>query len=200
MSHPDFHDLISTEWKSFSSPPDSKMFQFQQKLKHLKSKIKHWNHTSFGNNFKAQPTLELEMKQLQQRIITDGRSDDLSEQENALEAQLTERAKQEETLWRQKSRGIKVETREEIESALLNYFKQMHREPNVDRSQAIEKITRNIPKLISEEHNQLLLKPVDLQEVELAAQQLKAGKAPGPDGFTSNFFHNFWDLIKMEVW
>ena len=25
------------------------------------------------------------------------------------------------------------------------------------------------------------------------------GKAPGPDGFTSNFFHYFWDLIKEEV-
>lgn len=30
--------------------------------------------------------------------------------------------------------------------------------------------------------------------------QLKAGKAAGPNGFTSNFFHNFWDLIKLEVW
>jgi len=36
--------------------------------------------------------------------------------------------------------------------------------------------------------------------VELVVRQLKAGKVPGPDGFTSNFFHNFWDLIKMEVW
>ena len=24
-------------------------------------------------------------------------------------------------------------------------------------------------------------------------------KAPGPNGFTSNFFHYFWDLIKEEV-
>lgn len=53
---------------------------------------------------------------------------------------------------------------------LLNYFKQMHRESISDRSQAIEKITRKIPKLILEEHNQLLLKLVDLQEVELAVR------------------------------
>ena len=26
------------------------------------------------------------------------------------------------------------------------------------------------------------------------------GKSPGPDGFTSNFFHHLWDLIKEEVW
>lgn len=37
-------------------------------------------------------------------------------------------------------------------------------------------------------------------EVELASAQLKDGKAPGPDGFTSNFFHHLWELIKMEVW
>lgn len=66
--------------------------------------------------------------------------------------------------------------------------------------QNIGKITRNIPKVITEEHNQFLLRPVDLQEVENAVHQLKERKVPGPDGFTSNFFHNFWELIKMEVW
>ena len=25
------------------------------------------------------------------------------------------------------------------------------------------------------------------------------GKAPSPDGFTSNFFHHFWDMVKGEV-
>ena len=28
----------------------------------------------------------------------------------------------------------------------------------------------------------------------------KDSKAPGPDNFTSNFFHHFWDLIKNDVW
>lgn len=66
--------------------------------------------------------------------------------------------------------------------------------------QPIGKITDNIPKLITEENNQLLLRPVDLQEVENAIHQLKEGKAPGPDRFTSNVFHSFWELIKLEVW
>lgn len=61
-------------------------------------------------------------------------------------------------------------------------------------------MTQNFPKLITEEHNQLLLRPVMPQEVDLAMTQLKEGKAPGPDGFTMNFFHAFWDLIKEEVW
>jgi len=100
----------------------------------------------------------------------------------------------------QNAQGRRVESHEEIESEFLNYFKQVHKEPNTDRLQDIRKITRHIPKLITEEHDQLLLRPIDLSEVEAAAHQLKDGKAPGPDGFTSNFFHSFWDLIEMEVW
>jgi hypothetical protein len=26
------------------------------------------------------------------------------------------------------------------------------------------------------------------------------GKAPSPDGFTTDFFHHFWDLVRKEVW
>jgi len=37
-------------------------------------------------------------------------------------------------------------------------------------------------------------------EVEEASNQLKAGKVLGPDGFMSNFYHHFWDLIKVDVW
>ena len=38
-----------------------------------------------------------------------------------------------------------------------------------------------------------------MQELEEVVNQMALGKAPGPDGFTSIFFHYFWDLIKEEV-
>jgi len=44
------------------------------------------------------------MKNVQQRIIIEGRSEDLAKQEQTLEARILDRAQQEETLWRQKSR------------------------------------------------------------------------------------------------
>eukprot|EP00253_Pinus_taeda_P032778 PITA_32778 len=98
------------------------------------------------------------------------------------------------------AQGEKLETQEEIEKEFLHYFKEMSKEPNTNRGEAIDDIIRHIPQLVSEEQNSLLLKPISLQEVELAEKSLKAGKAPGPDGFSSNFFHHFWDLIKWEVW
>eukprot|EP00253_Pinus_taeda_P019391 PITA_19391 len=96
--------------------------------------------------------------------------------------------------------GVKFETQEEIEQEFLRYFKGMSQEPNINRDEAIDSITRHIPRLITEEQNTLLLKPISLQEVEIAVNSLKASKAPGPDGFTSNFFQYFWELIKWEVW
>eukprot|EP00253_Pinus_taeda_P003190 PITA_03190 len=96
--------------------------------------------------------------------------------------------------------GAKVEEHEQIEEVLLNHFQQVHQEQAVDRQRAIGRITSNIPKLVTEEHNELLMSPIQAQEVDEAMAQLKEGKAPGPDGFTTTFFHAFWDLIKEEVW
>ena len=93
-----------------------------------------------------------------------------------------------------------MENHAEIEKEFINHFQAVHQEPLFDRHPTIEKITQNIPKVITEEHNQLLLRPVSTQEVDLAMKQLNDGKAPGPDGFTTTFFHKFWDLIKEEVW
>ena len=52
----------------------------------------------------------------------------------------------------------------------------------------------------SREDNENLNKPISMQEVEEALSQMAQGKAPGPDGFTTNFFHFFWEMIKKEVW
>ena len=58
---------------------------------------------------------------------------------------------------------------------------------------------RHIPRFVTQEHDKILLNPIDLQEVEEAMNQMELGKTPRIDGFTSNFFHFFWDLVKEEV-
>ena len=234
FSHLYFEELVKSSWTNFIPPEGTCMSRFQQKLKHLKGAIKKWNHTSFGNIFRAQAKLNEEMKNIQQTIINAGRTEELTKLEQITESKIIERDKQEEILWRQKSRirwlkhgekntkffhkttvqrrmtncithirnvqGEKIETHDGIEGEFLNYFKEALQEPNINRIPAINKLLKSIPKVITEEHNNLLIKPISLQEVEEVVQQMKEGKAPGPNGFSSVFFHKFWDLIKFEVW
>eukprot|EP00253_Pinus_taeda_P007997 PITA_07997 len=172
------------------------MATFQKKLQFLKKEIKQWNHTTFGNIFSAQATLNQEMKQIQNRIIAKGRTEDLTKQEQSIEDQLHNRAQQEEILWRQKSR--------------IRWLKEGDKNTKFFHKTTVQRRMHNLISHIQndqgervethEEHNLLLLQPIQLHEVDNAVKNLKSGKAPGPDGFTSDFFHHFWDLIQIEVW
>jgi hypothetical protein len=45
-----------------------------------------------------------------------------------------------------------------------------------------------------------LTRPITQEEVDQAVKDMPPGKAPGPDGFTTDFFHHCWDLVKKDVW
>ena len=53
--------------------------------------------------------------------------------------------------------------------------------------------------LITAEHNQLLLKPIEMNELEGIVKKMVVDKAPGPDSFTTNFFQECWNMVKDEV-
>ena len=92
--------------------------------------------------------------------------------------------------------GERLEDHADIEKELKGYFNTILQEPEGDRNQAIQIVTQHIPKIITDDHNTMLLKPITLQEVEQAMAQLKDGKAPGLDGFIANLFHAFWEQFK----
>jgi hypothetical protein len=157
-----------------------------------------------------------------------------AQEENELKRKLEERHKQEEILWRQKSRvqwlnegekntkffhrsmihrrlinritklddsqGNTLLTHQEIMHELTDFYKDLLSEPNVDRTSAIEWVTQNIPTIITQEQNEALMTPITQAEVDQAIQELPIGKAPGPDGFTTDFFHSCWPMLREEVW
>jgi len=95
--------------------------------------------------------------------------------------------------------GRVLEDHKEIEGELCTYFQEVLSEPIGDRNESISRITQNIPQLITPDINKLLIRPVEMSEVEEAVNQMAEGTAPGPDGFTVTFFHKFWDLLKGEI-
>ena len=64
MEHSDFLQNIKTWWQDRSNLGRTKMYRFQQKLKHVKHMIKIWNKEVFGNIFEAKLLFEKEMEML----------------------------------------------------------------------------------------------------------------------------------------
>jgi len=60
------------------------MYQFQQKLKNLKYALKAWNHNHFGNIQENRQQLEQQMKELQQKFILEGLTEEQIQQEQEL--------------------------------------------------------------------------------------------------------------------
>jgi hypothetical protein len=70
MDHQDFMQNIETWWVENPNLYGTKMYQFQQKLKHIKLKIKKWNKEVFGNIFEEKKRLETEMATIQLETTT----------------------------------------------------------------------------------------------------------------------------------
>jgi hypothetical protein len=60
----------------------------------------------------------------------------------------------------------------------------------VNLTLAIEWVIQKIPTIITHEHNEALMTQITQAEVDQANQELPTGKALGPYGFTTIFFHS----------
>jgi len=96
--------------------------------------------------------------------------------------------------------GIERESHKDIEIALVNHFSGIAQEPNQERTKAIQRITQHIPRLVIEEQNNNLNKPIAEEEIDQALQEMPNGKAPSPDGFTMEFFKSCWEVVNHDVY
>lgn len=87
-----------------------------------------------------------------------------------------------------------------MEEKLVNYYSDLLSELEREGPRDTLHITQNIQRLVTPEHNAMLMWPIEREEVEELVMQMETGKAPGPDGFTVDFFQHYWGLVKEEVW
>jgi hypothetical protein len=96
--------------------------------------------------------------------------------------------------------GNTVREHSKIEAELINFYQDLLTETKEDITKAIRRINKHLPSLVTQEKNVALARPITQEEVDQAVKYMPLGKAPGPDGFTTDFFHHCWDLIKKDVW
>lgn len=60
-------------------------------------------------------------------------------------------------------------------------------------------VLSHVPKVISEDVNSVLTRPITDDEIKKAAFSIGALKAPGPDGYNGLFFQQYWDIVGWDV-
>lgn len=98
-----------------------------------------------------------------------------------------------------KSNGDHVDNHKEMEAVLVDYYATLLADPEPASDRDMNEVVALLPKVITPAQNELLMKLVDLRELEEVLHQMKQGTAPGLNGFTIIFFVQFWDLLKKDV-
>jgi len=52
---------------------------------------------------------------------------------------------------------------------------------------------------IQQEENEFFTRPFSLEELDVVIKLMKNNMAPGPDGFSIEFFKAFWNMIRGDI-
>ncbi|XP_026399511.1 uncharacterized protein LOC113295389 [Papaver somniferum] len=168
-------------------------FVYMSKMKRLKTDLKEWNWSVFGDVNKKLKQLEDEI--MEATSLSDNNPSDTSLLNNLI----TARGKQEMRLRQaqnmitelEKYSGVIITEQKEIASELVNHSEEKfkYKDVNIDES-----ILANIPKVITIEDNAI---PSD-EEIKVAVFDLNPENAPGPGGF-AGWFYRSWEIIGAEL-
>eukprot|EP00253_Pinus_taeda_P003560 PITA_03560 len=95
--------------------------------------------------------------------------------------------------------GQRITQHEEMEQDLVNHFRSLLTKPQRNRTEAIGRISKEIPKLVTRDQNLALMRGATLEEVEETMKGLKRNKAPGPDGYTAEFYQACWHFLGEDI-
>eukprot|EP00253_Pinus_taeda_P001472 PITA_01472 len=102
--------------------------------------------------------------------------------------------------WNKTVFGEILKNHNEISALLSDHFKSISQEPHINREKAIKELMEAIPKIITADQNWALCREISMEETEEAIRSMPNDKAPGPDGFTINFYKSCWSIVKQDVW
>lgn len=225
--HPQFNEIIQQNWMiDFVGCP---FLEFHAKLKRVKRALIKWSREVFGNIFQEIATIEdvIKVKEAQLEILpsADNRAE-LCRLEAELKKYLKieeEFWKQKAGMkWfvegdmntkffhsyvkgRRKKlhlseisneQGEMVHSNQQIGEAAVAFFSNQFKEegnaPNFS-------MLTHIPKLITDEDNEEMIKLPNLDEVKRVVFELNGDSACGPDGFSGLFFQKCWDIIGEDI-
>ncbi|XP_057808540.1 uncharacterized protein LOC131023021 [Salvia miltiorrhiza] len=175
--HPGFLDLVKASW---STPVDNScpIYTVMIKLKRLRTEIRNWNKSTFGNVDLMIMEKQQDLSEIQEKIAVEGYTEDLFDKEILAQASINDILSVQ--------LGCKMGIGILISSTTCS--------ANIVEVEAI------LDPIISDQQNSLLSAIPNEEEITAAVFQMDSNSSPGPDGFSGKFFHHCWDIIKKDIW
>lgn len=102
-------------------------------------------------------------------------------------------------IWTIKSRGRDVRGQEALKDEAVTHFSQLYKAPCAHNLWEKVSTAGLFPQLVAEDEAEALYKPVTLAEIKDILSHFKTERSPGPEGWTSEFFCFFFDLVGEEL-
>ncbi|XP_062100071.1 uncharacterized protein LOC133805941 [Humulus lupulus] len=91
--------------------------------------------------------------------------------------------------------GVLVDWNSGLEQLMVEYFQTLFKSSVDNWADVIDCLTPTI----TQEQNELMVRPIDDDEVKSALFQMHPDKSPGPDGMTPGFYQRFWPIVGSDV-
>jgi hypothetical protein len=91
-----------------------------------------------------------------------------------------------------------IEGEQALKDCITTYYKDMSGPPK-NSSVSLEETRVDDNVQVSQEENDLLVRPFTVEEVRDAVFQMEHNKAPGPNGFPTEFYQSCWEIIKYDL-
>uniref|UniRef100_A0A2N9J7Z2 Reverse transcriptase domain-containing protein n=1 Tax=Fagus sylvatica TaxID=28930 RepID=A0A2N9J7Z2_FAGSY len=173
-------EIIRKVWDS--SYRGTRMFSVWQKIQECKIQLSSWSRSHFGSIKKKIEALKLKIHQVETQAVQDRSL--LRDVEEILSP----------GLWDERSGWH--ETNEEMAILMTEYYNNLFttsHPPNL-----VEAVS-DIPKVVTEAMNNILIQDFRADEVEQAIKQMSPSKAPGPDGMPPIFYQKYWHVLGSDV-
>lgn len=88
-----------------------------------------------------------------------------------------------------------VEWGEGLQELMVEYFTSLFAATEVDWHSVVNCVYNKV----STSQNDMILQPVDCQEVKQAIFHMHSDKSPGPDGISPGFYHKYWSIVGSDI-
>jgi len=86
-----------------------------------------------------------------------------------------------------------------LRSATFNYFRSLYKATEKEDTLAHIQVIKEVPRFFSDEESNELGKQITLRGVEKIVEMMQNYKSPGPDGWTRELFHHFFDIMGSDL-